>query len=494
MTSRQNAALRFALLPAPEIFLLMLVFWLALSFMPDALNSDGDLGRHITVGNYMLDARAIPTRDVFSHTRFDAPFVPHEWLSEIAYAASYRGAGLNGVAWLTALLIALTYFVLAVGLRALGVNALVALVAALFAYFAGYIHQLARPHLFTLLFFTVEIFLLEIFRRRGDWRVLLPLPFMMIVWANLHGGFVFGLLLAGLFGAGALLEKNWRAAKMFFGLLLVLILAAAVNPLGIQTLLHGFGYVESRLLVDLTVEYASPDFHNAAAYPFALLLALSLLLGARNRLNAPWAHTLALILWTLLALYSARNIPLYAQVAIVALVPASQIWLLERAPRLQTSFQNLDAVAPMASGWAVGIFGVAALLWLQANGVAFDARGAGNAFRANHFPVAAADALEKNLPPGELFNEFTWGGYLLYRLYPHKRVFIDGQTDFYGEALTREYLQILNAEPGWQETLRKYNVQWVIVPPSRPLAKELARSGDWREWFRDETAVVWVRK
>lgn len=485
---------RRALLPAPEILLFALIFWLALWFMPDALNSDGDLGRHITIGNYILDTRAIPTRDVFSHTRFDAELVPHEWLSEAIFAWAHRSAGLNGVAWLTALLIALTYFVLAVGLRALGVNALIAFFVALFAYFAGFIHQLPRPHMFSLLFFTLELVLLEIFRRRGDWRILLPLPILMILWANLHGAFVFGLILAAVFGIGALLEKRWRVARIYFALLLALTLASFVNPSGAQTLRHGFGYVESRLLVDLTVEYQSPNFHNAATYPFALLMAWPLLLGARARWNAPWAHTLLVILWTLLALYSARNIPLYAQVTLLALTLPSQLWLWARAPALEAPLRNLDALAPRASGWALGVGGAALLIWLQANGAVFDLRGEGNTFRAEHFPVAAVNALEKDLPPGEMFNEFTWGGYLLYRLFPLKRVFIDGQTDFYGEALTREYLRILNAEAGWQDTLNQYDVQWVIVPPSRPLARELARTGEWREFFRDATAAIFVKE
>lgn len=93
-----------------------------------------------------------------------------------------------------------------------------------------------------------------------------------------------------------------------------------------------------------------------------------------------------------------------------------------------------------------------------------------------------------------MFNEFTWGGYLLYRLFPLKRVFIDGQTDFYGEALTREYLRILNAEAGWQDTLNQYDVRWVILPPSRPLTRELTRTKGWREFFRDATAVIFVKE
>src|SRR5436190_13361232 len=94
--------LRRALLPSLEILLFLLVFYISLFFMPDMLNSDGDLGRHITVGNYILDTHTIPTTDIFSHTRYGQPLVLHEWLSEVLFASAYRAAGLNGVAWLTA--------------------------------------------------------------------------------------------------------------------------------------------------------------------------------------------------------------------------------------------------------------------------------------------------------------------------------------------------------------------------------------------------------
>ncbi|MCI0478548.1 MAG: hypothetical protein L0Y55_20090, partial [Anaerolineales bacterium] len=131
--------MRRALLPSLEIVLFVLLFWLSLWLMPDMLNSDGDLGRHLTVGSYILDTRTVPAQDVFSHTRSGEPIVLHEWLSEVIYALAYRAAGLNGVAWLTALLLASVYFVLAVGLRVLGVSAPVAFLAALTAYFTGII-------------------------------------------------------------------------------------------------------------------------------------------------------------------------------------------------------------------------------------------------------------------------------------------------------------------------------------------------------------------
>jgi hypothetical protein len=72
-------------------------------------------------------------------------------------------------------------------------------------------------------------------------------------------------------------------------------------------------------------------------------------------------------------------------------------------------------------------------------------------------------------------------------------VFIDGQTDFYGEALTREYERVIQAEPGWEEILTKYSVGWLLIPPGERLERELNAVGGWREVYRDESAVIFSR-
>ena len=72
-------------------------------------------------------------------------------------------------------------------------------------------------------------------------------------------------------------------------------------------------------------------------------------------------------------------------------------------------------------------------------------------------------------------------------------MFIDAQTDFYGEALTRQFLQIADAEPGWEAALAAYDVAWIILPPTRPLAAWLEQSAEWQELYRDDTAVIWTR-
>jgi hypothetical protein len=503
--------LRRALLPSLEILLFLLVFYISLFFMPDMLNSDGDLGRHITVGSYILDTHTIPTTDIFSHTRYGQPLVLHEWLSEVVFASAYRAAGLNGVAWLTAFVLALISFVLALGLRALGVSSLITFLATLAAYFTGMIHALPRPHLFTLLLFTLFLIFLELYRRRdtlitnpsaanlrGSWLaryglLVLLIP-LMVLWANFNGAFVLGFFVLGIYMVGAILERAPRRALIFGVTLVACFLATLVNPFSIGLEQHVFGFMGNRFLVDNTVEYLSPNFHNISAWLFAAWILFSIVLVGRTTTLVSWTGLLLLGAWTAFGLYSARNIPNYAQIAAVVTAPVAEAWLIGGLPGLRMRFNNLDRVAPSGAGWVWGIVVVALLIGLQAGGTHFDARDTGNVFTTRAFPVNAVDFIQAHPPQGNMFNEYTWGGYLEYRLFPNQRVFIDGDNDFYGEALVREYLQVVNAEEGWQAVLNKYNVQWVIVPPERGLVKELARTAGWSEVYRDEGAVVWERK
>jgi hypothetical protein len=125
-----------------------------------------------------------------------------------------------------------------------------------------------------------------------------------------------------------------------------------------------------------------------------------------------------------------------------------------------------------------------------ANGIRIDLSGQGNRFDPGVFPVAAVDWLESQSPPENGFNHFPWGGYLLYRLWPEGRVFIDGQTDFYGEALVREYEQVIGLGEGWREVLRRYDIGWALVPPGSAFAQALTKEPGWLQVYRDGTAAI----
>lgn len=479
-------------LPSVGVLVFILVFWMSLIFMPQMLNGDGDLGRHITLGTYILETSHIPTTDLFSHTRQGAFMVPHEWLSQLSFALAHRAAGFNGIAWITAVLIAATHTLTTITLQRRGVRAFMALAGGLFASAVGAIHTLTRPHLFTLFFFALALLILETYRHRQKPRALLWLLPLMIIWANTHGAFISGLVLVLLYAVGAVWEK--QPSRPLFATLALLVLVSLLNPVGPALLQNSFGYLQEDFLVDLTYEYRSPNFHTYSTWPFAALLLGSLALGWWSGRRLGWTAVGLLVIWTAFALYSARNIPLYGLVAVVVLLPAADGWLDEVWPRLGRFLTGTDAIARRSWGWMWAVLAVAYLTGSQASGAKLDVFQMGNTISPRLFPVAAVDAVADDLPPGAMFNEFSWGGYLLYRLWPEKRVFIDAQTDFYGEELTREFIDIAHAGPGWQAKLDHYDIQWIIIPPTMPLAAWLAQSAAWEQIHGDDTAVVYVRK
>jgi hypothetical protein len=139
----------------------------------------------------------------------------------------------------------------------------------------------------------------------------------------------------------------------------------------------------------------------------------------------------------------------------------------------------------------------AAVLWfgfLLWRGVPLDQKGTGNIFLPDKMPVQAVDWLERNPQEGKVFNQFVWGGYMLYRLWPDELVFIDGQTDFYGEALMREYIEVISLSNGWEDILAKHDVSWMLIPRNEVLARALYdRPDDWMPIYEDATAVIFRR-
>jgi hypothetical protein len=112
------------------------------------------------------------------------------------------------------------------------------------------------------------------------------------------------------------------------------------------------------------------------------------------------------------------------------------------------------------------------------------------AFRQN-MPVDAVAFIKQQALPGRLFNSYNWGGYLLWEL-PEYPVFIDGRTDLYNDEVINQWLQVVRAEPGWQQILDRWGVRLVLIEPAMPLVGHLKNAG-WQELYRDDVAVVYAR-
>lgn len=450
---------------------------------PALLNTDGDLGRHITIGNYIRDSGSIPLQDQFSHTMAGEPLVPHEWLAQLALSVVHNVSGLTGVVLLIAVLIAATFTLTYQAMLRRNVFRILALFLSVVAAYTAGLHWLARPHVFTFLFAALWAYQLENVKSKVWF-----FPLIMLVWANTHGAFIVGFVILGAHLTGWLWEYLHRQTTKEAGVRLMLIGATSLavtllNPAGWHLWGTSVGYFGSQYLIDHTVEYQSPNFHIWSTWPFLVMLGVGILTAG---IGGKWrAHESLLFAgWTLLSLYSARNIPLFAIIVAPYIGTAIQS-IVEGIPFLQQSDQRLAQVENGLRGVAWPVLAVVLLAVLT-----YRQPLPGNTFDPAKFPVEAVNWLEANPQEGKMFNYFTWGGYLLYRMWPEQRVFIDAQTDFYGEELTREYATVMYTEPGWEDVLEKYEVSWTIVPAQGPLIRALHEEHGWDVVYQDHTAAI----
>ena len=474
------------------------------------INADGDLALHVAVGNYILDTGKIPLEDVFSHTMNGLPYTPHEWLSEVLFAISTRIMGLDGAILLTALVISFAFW-LTYKNSSRGSGSFFALLFSLFlAILASAIHWLARPHIFTFLLLALWLIVLERIRN-GQFRSAWLLPIIMLFWVNLHGGYMTGIVTWILFGVGIFIDAYlfghsddtpvpvhfWR---YYLAGGIAALVATLANPSGIGLWKTNFRFLSNDFLVNHTEEYLSPNFHNPDFLPFLFFVTvMALIIGMKKgRVRGDWLIPSAA--WLAMALYSARNIPLFVIISAPLMIEGLEDLLSQGSEKFKfiSKIKNRDEKLFVLNKSVQGILFLLLVVVLVTAGlncgIKFDKAQIGNRFDPEKFPVAAVSWLEENPQEGEVFNYYLWGGYLLLREWPDVKVFIDGKIDFYGEELTREYLAVASVNPDWEEILQKYGVDWVIFPVNEPLSDTIRQDESWFIVYEDTTSLIARRK
>jgi len=452
---------------------------------------DGDTYWHVTTGQWILRHGSVPATDPFSHTMLGTAWTAHEWLSEVVLATAHDLGGWALVVSVTGLAFAVTIALLT---RAL-LRYLEPIYALLFVGLAIGMtsgHLLARPHIIAmplLMAWTIELVRASEARRTPGWWML---PAMML-WANLHGGFTFGLVLAGAVAVEAMLNAGRRermASARSWGLFLVLATASAlVTPHGVQGIvftwhvLFNLGFVLERV-----GEWHSPTFHTPNTFELWLLGGIALVMHQGLRL--PPMRLILLLGLLHLALKHVRYVELVGLLAPLFLAnPFAVQW--QASNRDQKQAENVDRffrlLAFPASGRAI-LAGVLALIVVSV----LNARMRSLELAENVVPVRALDAVQKAGVKGNVLNSYSSGGYLIYRGIP---VFIDGRADMYGEKFFTEYVQAieLSTPNGLEELLLKFDISWTLLEPRNPATRLLDHLPGWLRLYADEAAVVHVR-
>ncbi len=499
MTTQRSSADKYFAYFLPTVIFLS-VFAGCIAMGPYLFNSDGDLGRHITLGRIILERGSIPTLDELSHTRLGDPFSPHEWIAEVIFALAYTWFGLSGVVLVTGAVLGLVFWLLTYRVLKISASTPITLILIVIGLAASRIHWLARPHIFTYIFLLLMVELVQS-RMRFRWK-LLCYAILQLLWVNTHGAFVSGLAVLGMILVGdavdALRQKQnplqappvrENLALFFLGLALSLI-----NPDGIQIWATIYGFLSSRYLVSHTAEYQPPNLLQTGVLPFTIMLALGLVCAVIAFRRLALRKILLLIFFGIFGITSGRNIPLYILLALPILAEGFAPLLPRFRMQLDAQLGGVDQpaqssplnLAVFLSVLFVLSFGFGGLIYRLQPGLS-----SRNELSPQKFPVEAVTWLETHPQQGNVFNDFMWGGYLLFRSYPDIKVFIDGQTDFYGEALTRDYESIINAWDGWQTKLASYRVDWVLVRTDSPLWRAiLADPLAWQPVYSDDTAGI----
>ena len=479
----QSVGARIALAAACVAF--TFVYLITATLVRNELLNDPDTFWHIRTGQWILDNGRFPIVDQFSYTAFGKTWIATDWISELVFAALYRAGQWRGVTEIVAVTCALISGVLSLYLaRKLRLSIALGLTAIIIALISP--HFLARPAIFSYLLLTVWIVLILEIEDRDEWggpRGFILIP-MMLLWANVHGSFTFGLAVFYLFLGNALYEAYVKRDLQKLRRLLVLFagvtIAAVITPNGPFSALRTVQLMNIPALGNID-EWHAPDFQNDKFHLISIVGLFALLAYFGIRLRGP--RLLTLLLVTVLALEHRRGLGLFALVAPLLIVrPLSAC-----VPWLGVQDHVLDPVTRFANRRS-GVVALACTVVVASTGITMWTTASRIEPPARLAPEKAISAAALAGFKDNVLNSYEFGGYLIFKGIP---TFVDGRFELYGNQFLQRYfdsMALTNADEASQ-FLKQYDVHWALLRPGEPIAFMLKATG-WVQLYADDSAIV----
>ncbi len=455
----------------------------ALMCLHTANVTDADVWWHMRTGQWILEHRAIPQTDPFSSFGAGKPWAAYSWLFDLLVLQFFQRLGLAGlVAYSTGMVVGVTV-VLHRLIRRLQANFSIAVLLTFAASFCLSRLYTPRSWWFTILFFALELDFLMQARKTGKMRELLWLPVIFALWANLHIQFIDGLVLLAIALAEAVLARWWTGIQTqlrlawLIGVSAACLLATLANPYGWSIYKVAFGLASQSGVLSKVSELGAIPFRNLADFGVLLFAMAAAAVLARARRFALF-ETALLAFAVLVSFRSVRDVW-------VMMVAASAILASGLAGDQKNRLLLKASAAPFVAllGGLVVFLGVRAQ---QVDNVHLRAQ------LAQVMPVRAVQEVKEKGLGGPLFNDYNWGGYLIWDL--RLPVSIDERQNVYGDALIDRSVATWYAMPDWASdpNLRKANL--VIGPVKEPLTQVLRMDPRFELVFEDNLAAVFVAR
>src|SRR6185503_16687689 len=295
--------------------------------------SDGDFWWHLKTGEYIVHNFSIPRLDFYSFTNPGKYWVAHEWLSEVIFYLVYSRLGFNTLIFIFTVLTALAFWIV---FRRTQTHPFVKGIAVLLSVWSILPTIGVRPRAFTLLFAAIYLALLHQFVRHKQTKAIWWLVPMMVVWVNLHAGYLIGLVLIGVTIVGVVIDAwfdgqtfgtQWPRLKTLALILVACLLAVLLNPQGPRIFLFPFEFFFSPVQQDQITDWLSPDFHQKELFPLLLLILLTTAALALSPKRVKPSELLLFISTLYATLKSNRHMAIFALVAGPMLADYLQYWL-----------------------------------------------------------------------------------------------------------------------------------------------------------------------
>ncbi len=487
--------------------LVKIIIFLSIFAMAMRVSFDTDTWWHIKTGEYILENLEIPQTDIFSLTRFGESWrgASTGWVMQTSLFLIYSNFGYAGINIFTALMITFAFFIL---YKTMSGGVFLKGFILIFAVVVSSTFWAARPYLMTFVLSALTILILEDFRWGRKDRLWI-LPVIMVLWVNSHGGFVYGMILWGLYGIAEgihwigrakaiknIFSKEWllNGIKGKVGKLLLIgmlmIIAISINPAGPKMLLYPFETVSITALQDYIQEWQSPNFHSIYAQPFAWMIISLLGIIGISKEKLVLSDFILLGTFTYMGLLAGRNIAHFALIS-VPIFSRHAAPLTEKLGN-KINFHGLSNATPKK---LFGVFNLFILLIVSSlvilkMAVVLPSK-VNQAHIEEFLPINAINYLKGNPLQGKMLNTYNWGGYQIWEL-PDYPVFVDARTDLYGDEILHEWISIVRADQGWEEKIEKWEIDIVFIESDMYLARELDTE-IWDIVYQDDQAVIFTR-
>jgi hypothetical protein len=478
--------------------LFILLVLLAIFTMATRNIADPDFWWHLRTGQLIAESHTIPKTDPFSFTKSGTEWVTHEWLAELIIFKLYE-----------------------IGRFALLIFSFAAMITGSFAfvyarcvgkpYIAGFFIIIGlialapvigvRPQIFTILLGSLFLYFLDRYVASNQRKFLYAIPLLMILWVNLHSGYALGIAIVFIYIIAEVIsivimkigannsdvEISITHIKYLVSVFLLTCIAVVINPNGIRMYSYPFTTLTSPAMQNNIQEWFSPNFHLPYWQPFALLLILALAFGMLLPSKISITHAIGAVFFGYAALRSARNVPFF----VITIIP---ILCLQLDSFIQKIWGKAKSISVVTRSQTV-INSLIAFLFLFVILIRLVfVAGQQQKTERESYPERAANWIVSSHPEANIFNAYEWGGYLIWRLYPEYRIFIDGRADVYGDDFIEQYLGGIRGEQNIFVIMDKYDINTIIVPKDSRITTNIGGSPQWSVAYQDELAIIYIRK